>query len=153
MQRAVYEDVRIEGHLIDSGIMSQVMDAIIAMGGEFESITFDVGRTNDDPSVSVLRVSAPTQELLDSILGEILSHGAVPCQPADARYVAAAMSGVFPDSFYSTTNMETDVRIGGGWVRVDNPEMDLGVRIDPATCAAETVPMADVREGDQFVNL
>jgi len=151
MQRAVYEDVRIEGHLIDSGIMSQVMDAIIAMGGEFESITFDVGRTNDDPSVSVLRVSAPTQELLDSILGEILSHGAVPCQPADARYVAAAMSGVFPDSFYSTTNMETDVRIGGGWVRVDNPEMDLGVRIDPATCAAETVPMADVREGDQFV--
>jgi lysine-ketoglutarate reductase/saccharopine dehydrogenase-like protein (TIGR00300 family) len=151
MQRAVYEDVRIEGHLIDSGIMSQVMDAVIAMGGEFESLTFEVGRTNDDPSVSVLRVSAPTQEVLESILGEIQLHGAVSCQPADAKYVTAPMDGVFPQGFYSTTNMETDVRIAGGWVRIANPEMDLGVHIDPTNCSAETVPMADVREGDLFV--
>ena len=32
MERAVFEDVRVEGHLIDSGIMSQVMDDIIAQG-------------------------------------------------------------------------------------------------------------------------
>jgi lysine-ketoglutarate reductase/saccharopine dehydrogenase-like protein (TIGR00300 family) len=61
------------------------------------------------------------------------------------------MNGVFPDGFYSTTNMETDVRIAGGWVRVDNPEMDLGVRVDSASCAAETVPMGDVRQGDLYV--
>jgi hypothetical protein len=61
------------------------------------------------------------------------------------------MGGVFPVGFYSTTNMETDVRIGGQWVRVANPEMDLGVRIDPLDAIAETVPMADVREGDLFV--
>ena len=151
MQPAVYEDVRIEGHLIDSGIMSQVMDAIIALGGEFESLTFEVGRTNDDASVSVLRVSAPSQEQLDIILGEIQQHGAVACQPTDAKYVPASMSGVFPEGFYATTNMETDVRIGGGWVRVSNPEMDLGVRVDPQSCSAESVPMADVREGDLFV--
>ena len=151
MQRAVYEDVRIEGHLIDSGIMSKVMDAIIALGGEFESLTFEVGRTNDDASVSVLRVTAPSQEQLDVILGEIQQHGAVACQPRDARFVSAPMDGVFPDGFYSTTNMETDVRIGGGWVRVAYPEMDLGVRVDPQACVAESVPMADVREGDLFV--
>ena len=151
MQRRVFEDVRIEGHLIDSGIMSQVMDHIIAFGGEFESLSFDVGRTNDDASVSVLRVSAPTQELLDAILGEIQAHGAVACQLSDAKYVPAPMDGVFPDGFYSTTNMETDVRLGGGWVHIANPEMDLGVHIDPIACTAETVPMADVREGDLFV--
>jgi lysine-ketoglutarate reductase/saccharopine dehydrogenase-like protein (TIGR00300 family) len=151
MQRAVYEDVRIEGHLIDSGIMSKVMDAIIAMGGEFESISFDVGRTNDDVSVSVLRVRADSQEQLESILGEIQLHGAVACQPSDARLAAAPANGVFPDGFYSTTNMETDIRIAGGWVRVANPEMDLGVRVNPEACAAETVPMADVREGELFV--
>jgi lysine-ketoglutarate reductase/saccharopine dehydrogenase-like protein (TIGR00300 family) len=151
MQRAAFEDVRIEGHLIDSGIMSKVMDAIIALGGEFESLTFQVGRTNDDASVSVLRVSAPSQEQLDVILGEIQQHGAMACQPRDACFVPAAQDGVFPEGFYSTTNMETDVRIDGGWVRVANPEMDLGVHVDPDDCAAETIPMADVRAGDLFV--
>ena len=151
MQRAVFEDVRIEGHLIDSGIMSAVMDSIISMGGEFESLSFEVGRTNDDPSVAVLRVSADTQAQLDGILAEIQSHGAVACDPSDAEFVVAAMNGVFPDGFYATTNMETEVRIAGGWVRVDNPEMDLGVRVDPLACSAVTIPMGDVCEGDLFV--
>ena len=151
MQRAVFEDVRIEGHLIDSGIMSAVMDHIIAMGGEFESLSFDVGRTNEDPSVAVLRVSADTQVQLDAILAEIQYHGAVACDPSDAVLGVVTVAGVFPDGFYATTNMETEVRIGGGWVRVENPEMDLGVRVDPTACTAETVPMADVREGDRYV--
>ena len=114
MQRPVYEDVRVEGHLIDSGIMSQVMDSIIAMGGEFESLSFEVGRTNTDVSVSLLRVRAETQPQLDAILGEIQMYGAVTCQPSDAKLAPAPMDGVFPEGFYSTTNMETDVRIGGG---------------------------------------
>jgi lysine-ketoglutarate reductase/saccharopine dehydrogenase-like protein (TIGR00300 family) len=151
MQRAVFEDVRIEGHLIDSGMMSAVMDSIISMGGEFESLSFEVGRTNEDPSVAVLRVSADSQVQLEAILAEIQYHGAVACDPSDAAFVPAAMNGVFPDGFYATTNMETEVRIAGGWVRVDNPEMDLGVRVDKLACTAETVPMADVREGDLFV--
>jgi lysine-ketoglutarate reductase/saccharopine dehydrogenase-like protein (TIGR00300 family) len=132
-------------------MMSAVMDSIISMGGEFESLSFDVGRTNDDPSVAVIRVSADTQEQLDSILAEIQYHGAVACDASDAAFVPASMSGVFPEGFYATTNMETEVRIAGSWVRVDNPEMDLGVRIDPVGGVADTVPMADVREGDLFV--
>ena len=61
MQHGVFEDVRIEGHLIDSGIVSQVMDHIIAFGGEFEMLSFEVGRTNTDVSVAVLRVRASDQ--------------------------------------------------------------------------------------------
>jgi lysine-ketoglutarate reductase/saccharopine dehydrogenase-like protein (TIGR00300 family) len=151
MQRAVFEDVRIEGHLIDSGMMSAVMDSIISMGGEFESLSFEVGRTNEDPSVAVLRVSADTQLQLDAILAEIQYHGAVACDPSDAIFTPAAMDGVFPDGFYATTNMETEVRIAGTWVRVDNPEMDLGVRIDPIGALADTVPMGEVRQGELFV--
>ena len=63
-----YEDVRIEGHLIDSGIMSKVMDAIIAMGGEFELLSFEVGRTNDDPSHSVLRIFGRDAAHLEELL-------------------------------------------------------------------------------------
>ena len=146
-----FEDVRIEGHLIDSGIVSQVMDHIIALGGEFETLSFEVGRTNDDASVATLRVRGTDQDHLDEILGAIQSHGAVAVDPADANLVPAPKDGVFPDHFYSTTNMETDVRVSGGWVHVANPEMDLGVRVDTQACTAETIPMADVRAGDLYV--
>ncbi len=151
MQHGVFEDVRIEGHLIDSGIVSQVMDHIIAFGGEFEMLSFEVGRTNTDVSVAVLRVRATDQAHLDGILSDIQSHGAYSVDASDARLAPAPMDGVFPDNFYSTTNMVTDVRIDGSWVRVANPEMDLGVRIDAESGAAEAIPMADVRAGDQYV--
>ena len=151
MPHTVFEDVRIEGHLIDSGIMSQVMDAIIAGGGEFETLSFDVGRTNDDASVCALRVKAANQTDLDGILSQIQEYGAVSTDPADATLAPASLGGVFPDGFYSTTNMETDIRIAGSWVRVANPEMDLGVRIAEAAGTAEAVPMADVRAGETYV--
>lgn len=151
MPRRAFEDIRIEGHLIDSGIMSKVMDHIIGMGGEFETLEFSVGRTNEDPSVAVLRVRAASRVLLDEILLAVQEHGAVACEPSDAEYAAAPMDGVFPDGFYSTTNLETDVRLSGAWTRVANPEMDLGVRVDPQAYVAEAIPMADVRAGDLYV--
>ncbi len=148
---SAFEDVRIEGHLIDSEIMSRVMDAVIALGGEFETLSFDVGRTNEDISVAVLRVRAASLEGLGEVLAAISELGAVPCDPSDARLAAAPRDGVLPDGFYSTTNLETDVRVAGGWVRVANPEMDLGVRVDPSACIAEAIPMADVVQGELYV--
>jgi len=151
MHQAAFEEVRIEGHLIDSGTMSSVMDHIIAMGGEFETLSFDVGRTNVDPSVAVLRVRADSRQILDEILLAIQEHGAVSCEPADAAYAVAPRDGVFPEAFYSTTNLDMDVRMSGTWVQVANPEMDLGVRVDPGRSIAEAIPMGDVREGELYV--
>jgi len=148
---SAFEDVRIEGHLIDSGIMSRVMDQVIALGGEFETLSFEVGRTNDDISVAILRLRAGSETRLEDILVAIQEQGAVACDPSDARLEAAPCDGVFPTGFYSTTNLETDVRLNGMWVRVENPEMDLGVRVDPQAAFAEAIPMADVRAGDLYV--
>ena len=61
------------------------------------------------------------------------------------------MDGVFPERFYSTTNLTTFVRVGGEWIRVGHPEMDCGIRVDPEEVTAETVAMSDVRAGDLFV--
>lgn len=146
-----YEDVRVTGHLIDSGIMSAIMDAVVEMGGEFETISFEVGRTNEDASEAVLRIRHASEDGLEEILHVIQEHGAVPVDPSDAELVAAPADGVFPDRFYSTTNLETFVRLDGKWMPVDGVEMDLGVRVDPERRTAETVPMADVRKGDLFV--
>jgi len=149
--RRPYEDVRVEGHLIDSQIMSKVMDDIIELGGEFETLEFVVGRTNQDPSHAVLRIFADDQAGIGHIMTAIQSHGAVPVDLSDAEWEPAPADGVFPERFYSTTNMETWVRLNGAWVRVSGDEMDLGVRVDPLARTAELVPMNDVRAGDLFV--
>ena len=75
------------------------------------------------------------------------THGVNPTDPGEAMLREVEQDGVFPDDFYSTTNLETVVRLGGHWVPVENPEMDCGIvvagdraRTDrrSATCAPAT---------------
>jgi len=146
-----YEDVRVTGHLIDSGIMSAIMDAVVALDAEFEILEFDVGRTNADPSSAVLRVRAQDRESLDQILRAVQEQGAVPIDPHDVALAPAPADGVLPEGFYSTTNLETAVRIDGQWLTVNGQEMDLGVRVDRAVGVADAVPMADVIAGELYV--
>jgi lysine-ketoglutarate reductase/saccharopine dehydrogenase-like protein (TIGR00300 family) len=151
MPHGSYEDIRIEGHLIDSGIMSAIMDDIVSLSGEFETLSFEVGRTNEDVSKAVIRVRGRDEGHLDALLTAVQEHGAVPVDPSDVKLMNAPADGVFPEGFYSTTNLETAVRIDGRWVPVEGTEMDLGVRIDIEAGRAWTVPMADVRAGEPFV--
>lgn len=151
MPSGPYEDVCAEGHLIDSRILSEIMDDITDLDGEFETLSFDVGKTNQDPSRTVMRVFGRDEQHLDRILKAIQEHGVVPLTPEDVKLEAAPADGVFPEGFYSTTNLETFVRMDGRWVRVGRPEMDLGVRVDSAAGSAETIAMADVVVGDMFV--
>jgi len=149
MPHGPYEDVKVTGHLIDSGIMTRIMDDIVALDGEFETISFEVGRTNEDPSCAVLRIRGTDEAHLDAILGEIGQLGAEPVDGADVRTTPAPDDGVFPTGFYATTNLETAVRIGGRWTSVSDPEMDLAIVIDGD--AVHTVAMADVKAGQQIV--
>lgn len=149
--RRHYEDVRVEGHLIDSQIVSKIMDEIVELDGEFETLEFEVGRTNQDPSHAVIRVIGRDAEHLDKLLTAVQVHGAIPVDPSDALFEPAPADGVFPERFYSTTNMDTFVRMSGEWVHVTGPEMDLGVRVDPQARTATSVPIADVRAGDLLV--
>ncbi len=148
-----YEDVRIQGHLIDSLMVPQIMDDIMDLEGEFEVVSFDVGRTKTDTSTAVLRVFGRDRDHLEEILTAIQEHGAVAVAPEDAVLAAAPRDGVFPDDFYSTTNLETYVRLAGDWVRVEQPEMDCGVRVtgEGAEAVVETVALSDVKAGERFV--
>ena len=61
----------------------------------------------------------------------------------------ADLDGVFPDGFYSTTNLATQVRLDGHWLDVENPEMDCGLVVDGER--VYTLPMSDVKVGMQVV--
>ncbi len=50
-------EIELEGHIIDSGIMTQVFDRIMDRGGSFEILEFEVGKHKTDPSYARLTVA------------------------------------------------------------------------------------------------
>src|ERR671938_488353 len=145
------EIVELRGHIIDSYALPRIMDEVMDRGGEFVIQQIDVGRRKDEPSYARIQISAPTRELLELLLDRAQRIGAVSEDVEQVHLVPAPADGVFPEGFYSTTNLETAVRLGGRWVQVEWPEMDCGIAVDPAAGRAWTVALSDVRQGEQIV--
>jgi lysine-ketoglutarate reductase/saccharopine dehydrogenase-like protein (TIGR00300 family) len=141
----VRETVTLEGHIIDSDVLRRVLGKIVELGGSFEFEEFRVGRTNDEPSFARLAVAAADPARLDGVL-EALSYLGAASAVRDAVFAPAEADGVLPDEFYSTTNLETFVRVGGRWESVAERRMDCAVvRRDGALHA---VKQRKVRRGE-----
>jgi lysine-ketoglutarate reductase/saccharopine dehydrogenase-like protein (TIGR00300 family) len=147
----ISEKVQLAGHIIDSLILPKVLDEIVELGGDFRIDEILVGKTRHQTSQAVIEVSATNREILDRILLRIKRQGAVPRDPGDIRLVRVRRDGILPEGFYSTTNLKTDVRIGGRWISVHNPEMDCAIAVDLERRRARTVPMSEIRRGDRVV--
>jgi lysine-ketoglutarate reductase/saccharopine dehydrogenase-like protein (TIGR00300 family) len=148
---AFSEIVELRGHIIDSYALPRIMDEVMDRGGEFVIQDIQVGRRKDEPSYARIQISAPDRDLLELLLDRAQRIGAVPEAVEQVHLEPAPADGVFPEGFYSTTNLETAVRVGGQWVRVDWPEMDCGIAVDPSTSRAWTVALSDVLQGEQLV--
>jgi lysine-ketoglutarate reductase/saccharopine dehydrogenase-like protein (TIGR00300 family) len=138
--------VELRGHIIDSLMLPRIMDELMGLGVEYEIQRLDVGQHKDDPSYARLEIVAPTAELLQTALGQVQAHGATPLEVGEAEFEPAPDDGVFPERFYSTTNLETHVRLAGRWVPVRYPEMDCGVALRGD--GPECVPLSEVRGGE-----
>ncbi len=141
------EEVEVRGHIIDSLLLPKILDRILQMGGTFEIRECQIGSRRVDPSHARIAVFADSPGALDAILGDLVDHGASRVDPEDARTVSADIAGAFPEGFYSTTNQQTQVRLGGRWVDVADQEMDCGVAVDPVSKSARCVAMTDVPIG------
>jgi lysine-ketoglutarate reductase/saccharopine dehydrogenase-like protein (TIGR00300 family) len=145
----VSETVEVSGHLMDSGVLGRVLDDVLNYGGDYRIDRLDVGRAHDDESYARISVSAEDDESLQRLLMRIQGHGVNQVDPGEAVVRTAEKDGVFPDDFYSTTNLETVVRLDGAWVPVEQPEMDCGLLVQDGR--VRTVPVSDVRAGDRIV--
>jgi len=145
------ETIHLAGHIIDSLILPKVLDEIVELGGDFSIEEIRVGRTRRQTSRAVIRVSAPTVEVLQRILNRAKRQGARTAETGEVRWKSARRDGVLPEGFYSTTNLKTEIRLDDRWYAVANAEMDCGVVIDPEKRRARTVPMSDIRKGDRVV--
>ena len=141
--------VEIRGHLMDSGVLARVLDDVLEYGGDYRVERLDLGREHDDESYALMVIGADDEELLQRVLMRVQAHGVNQVDPGVAVLRAAPADGVFPDDFYSTTNLETMVRFNGGWLTVEQPEMDCGLRA--IEDRVHTIPVTDVRAGDQIV--
>ena len=147
----VSREVELEGHIIDSGIMTRVFDKIMDMGGNFEIIVFNVGKRKSDPSYAHLQVNAESEEQLHAILSEIHRYGVRLREIRDVTIVPAEGDRIVPKGFYSTTHHPTSIKFGGNWIPVQNIEMDCLVVINPATTSATCTPISKLKKGDLVV--
>jgi lysine-ketoglutarate reductase/saccharopine dehydrogenase-like protein (TIGR00300 family) len=143
------EHVSLEGHIIDSLTLPKVLDEIVEQGATYELVELRLGIKHEDTSFARIKVTTSSEEELTKLIERLRQHGANPETVEDARLVEADVDGAFPAGFYSSTNLETDVRIDGRWLRVEHPEMDCGIVIENGR--ARTIPMGEVERGMQIV--
>lgn len=141
----------LEGHIIDSMILPRVWDMVMDMGGNFEVLSFDVGRHKTDPSVIRMLVWAADQETLDEIVKRAMEFGATRPEEQEAQLAEVDRDGVYPEGFYSSSNLETRVLVGGRWITVERQEMDCAIAVDVDAGRAWCSPFSQTRAGMRIV--
>jgi len=147
----VSQEIELSGHIIDSGIMTQVFDRVMDMGGNFEILVFDVGKEKTDPSYARLRIAAANREKLGFILSELHRLGARPLEVKDVHVVLAERDRVGPKGFYLTTNHPTEIKFIGEWIPVECIEMDCLIVMDKQAKRSFCTPLAKIKKGDLIV--
>jgi lysine-ketoglutarate reductase/saccharopine dehydrogenase-like protein (TIGR00300 family) len=147
----VHEVIELSGHIIDSWTLPRAWDIIMDRGGNFEVEEMRVGVRKTETSYARMKVEAPSSEVLELILSELQQLGVVLVDGDDVKTEPVEQDGVLPAAFYSTTNLPTQVRLGGQWVNVENIEMDVAIVIDRPQRRAYCKPMHEVKVNDRVV--
>jgi lysine-ketoglutarate reductase/saccharopine dehydrogenase-like protein (TIGR00300 family) len=146
-----HEVVRLDGHLLDSLVLAEVLDIIVEAGASYQILEIDVGTTSLDHSHVRMDLACRDEAALVALLERLQVHGVNVDDKQNAHLVEVEKDGVLPDGFYSTTNLATSIRLGGRWINVERPEMDCAIVVSHDEKQAFTVPMHRARIGDRVV--
>jgi lysine-ketoglutarate reductase/saccharopine dehydrogenase-like protein (TIGR00300 family) len=141
----------LSGHIIDSMMLPQIMDLVMDLGGNFNIEELKVGQHKTDTSICRMEIVAKSAEQLDSIVRRARALGATAESEEPAQLETVAIEGVFPEGFYSTSNLPTEVMIGSRWVNVENIEMDCAIAVDLKAGRAWTIVFQDAKPGMDVV--
>lgn len=144
-------EIELTGHLIDTQLLSRVIDAITNLGGEFEVKDTEIGKNRDDVSWASITVRAASCSELDRIVKAAVALGAVCVGSEEVSLAKIKKDGVCPEDFYCSTNIDTFVSVGGSWVKVEPMEMDCAIVVDLSSKRARCCPIADVKTGETVV--
>ena len=122
-----------EGHLIDSGLLTRMLNIIVDAGADYTVVAFSMGKVRTDSSHLELevrcggRAAARRRHRPPGEPGLLRERGA-----GGACCAPAPKDSCVPDDFYATTNRRTQVFRGGEWRDVADMRMD-GVIVDAGT--------------------
>ena len=137
------------GHLIDSGLMSDALEAVQAAGATYRVERLDIGKHRSDESELDLEVSSPSKKVYERVRADLMSLGLSEVNAEDCKLAAVDLPGTAPEGFYSTTNLATEVRVGGSWLPVEDQRMDATIVVDSGR--ARCVKLRDLQRGQQVV--
>lgn len=147
--------ISLEGHLLDAGLINRALDLIVDNGGSFQVLKFNLGEQRQSTSAAEVRVSAPSHEVMEEIISQLIDLGAVnlPQDVQDAKLQPVLQAGVAPDDFYVSTIYPTEVRVNGQWLKVENQRMDGAIAISTTAngIVAKCKILRDLEIGDQVV--
>lgn len=147
--------MRMEGHLLDSGLISRALDLIVENGGSFQVLNFELGEQRQSTSSAEVKVSAPSHDVMEEIVSQLIDLGAVatPQDVCDINLEAVTQEGVAPDDFYVTTIYPTEVRVNCEWVKVENQRMDAAIAVfdTPNGSVAQCKLLRDLKVGEQVI--
>lgn len=123
--------IRMDGHLLDAGLISRALDLIVENGGSFQVLNFQLGEQRQSTSSAEVKVSAPSHELMEEIMTQLIDMGAVapPQEVCDSNLEPVTQDSVAPDDFYVTTIYPTEVRVNCQWIKVQNQRMDGAIAV------------------------
>lgn len=149
MSKHVVATFQAKGHLIDSGLLSDALEAVQAAGSTYRVVRLDIGKQRNDESQLELEVQAPNKKVFDRVRADLMSLGLSETETQDAVFAEVDIEGTAPEGFYSTTNLATEVRVAGQWLPVQNQRMDATVVDDNGTLRC--VKLRDLKKGQKLV--
>lgn len=147
--------IRMEGHLLDAGLINQALDLIVDGGGSFQVLNFQLGEQRQSTSAADVKVTAPSRDVLESLMSQLIDLGAVPPpqEVCDIIWEVVELDGVAPDDFYVTTIYPTEVRVNCQWVPVEKQRMDAAIVVSEMAgrTSAQCKLLRDLKQGDRVV--
>ena len=147
--------INMEGHLLDAGIMNRSLDLVVDNGGSFKVLNFQLGVERQSTSKAEVRVSAPSSEVMEKIVSQLIEIGAIIPNEDSKNAVTETcdMDGVAPEDFYVSNIYPTEVRVQDRWIRVQKQRMDGAIVIQEngSDTAAECRILRDLKKGDRVV--
>lgn len=154
--------IKLEGHLLDSGLINRALDLVVEGGGSFQVLSFNLGEQRQDVSMAEVKISAPNHEVMEEIMSQLIDIGAlaVPQEINNVQLEVVEQDGVAPDDFYVTTIYPTEVRVDGQWIRVQAQRMDGAIVVSEMASESDQADdvvtarcklLRDLQQGERVV--
>lgn len=152
VERKVSErEIEVEGHLVDSMILTRIFDRIMDLKGDFEVLEFNIGKHKTDYSYAKMVIRGRDESHLEAMLQELYRLGATPVKLDEVELAEASSDTVLPDEFYSTSNNPTSIYLKEKWIEVEDMMMDKAIVVDLDTLKARCKPIREVKHGELIV--